>query len=380
MVDRANCSYSCIYYHSNESDGINASDIDLNKIIAGQNFIAGAYISIGAVGTLLNAFILWILTKVRLTNSRAFRLLLTNLVVADLLSAVGVILLGGKTLYIIDTTKNNSYNASYQNNMNVHSKEILRTINALCNSSYIIFFLTNFVSALTLTSLAIERYRVFIVHGTREAKHIQTSCCKITFGLFSIWIISIAASMLFLQLFELTSVVNNRCLFANHPRYCYYNNIVTMTIAILFCAIPAATMIICYCSISIYLFKHHSPKREDAAVKRFSSDKQAAILSIVITIIFIVTMTPFMAYLVSVTWTYCNADEFLIYMIVFKFDGRVRFDEAAHFLFILPPMINPLCYSFSSSRFRQAVISISKERLMSTQKSISSIKHSTSRS
>ena len=369
MATNTSKTVQCIYYGN---DGINSSTLNLPAIIAGQDVIAGIYISIGLIGVILNGMVIYTLIKNQIAQSYTSRSLLTNLALADLFSAVAVILLGAKTLYIINFSRMAITVTNSSNNKPSFSNVTIQGLNDICKSSYVIFFTTNFISILTLTALAIDRYIAMIVHHMQMINREKANRRKTQLTIIFIWVFSICSAVPFIPTFELTSSVNNRCLFAHHYLYQSYNITLTVTLSVLFCALPALILLFCYCRIAIFLYNrakdmksaqqhilksdHRSDNNQIGSLMR-SREIKLTILTVTFTVIFIITTMPFIGYLIYVSGTHCNADEVLQYLIIKKAYGWIGFDEAAHFLFILPPVLNPLCYSFGNERFRKAILS-----------------------
>ncbi|RDD38739.1 rhodopsin [Trichoplax sp. H2] len=359
------CNRNCSFY----GPYLNSKNFNKNQIVKGQDVIAYTYIGIGILGCLLNIIVLFTLLKFQLTKSNVFRMLLRNLALADFLSSIGVILVGAKTLIIIDVISNLK---SLSDSLD---EKILASLTNMCRASYVIFFITNFLSGLTITVMAVERYLVIIVRKFRGLYQNDLKPWKLYVLLAGIWATAIAGSIPYFISFEITDRVNNRCFFSIDTSMvsCIYNIILTISTTSVLCVAPSFVMVFCYFKIARYLFSHRRP---DTEVNRrrngqnFTADKQAGLISILIAIFFILSMTPFMAYLIFVSINYCNADEVIVYWINSKSYFWITAHEIAHYLFILPPIINPLCYSFSSTQFRRAINFSCKDKLKKTRMAI----------
>ncbi|EDV19333.1 uncharacterized protein TRIADDRAFT_62237 [Trichoplax adhaerens] len=349
MANSPTCNAQCVYYGN---DSLNSSQIDLTAIVAGQDVISSIYICIGVIGTLLNGLVVYILVNKKILRSRILRHLMINLAVADLCSALAVILLGTKTFYIIN------FSSSTRMNQEVNLSLFGQELNGICKSSYIIFFMTNFVSTLNLTIIAIDRYRTFVVNNMVSIRSKQVSLGKIRLLIACFWVVSIGFAFPFIETFELTPRVNNRCLFAHSYKHCTYNIVLMAIVLSLFCVLPAVIMIFCYFNIILFLRKHATGTKNllNNNKENQARDLNHTKLFVVITFAFTITVTPFMGYLIYVSWTNCNADEILQYLLTKSAYGWIAFHEVAHFLFILPPIINPLCYTFSSRSYRKAIL------------------------
>lgn len=211
-----------------------------------------------------------------------------------------------------------------------------------------------------------------IVHHMQMINRERANKVKTQLVILFIWIFSICSAIPFLETFELTSSVNNRCLFAHHYLYQNFNIVLTVILSVLFCGIPALILLFCYCRIAIFLFNRAKDKKltqqqilksENRSDNKRSGglipsrETKLTILTVAFTCIFIITTMPFIGYLIYVSGTHCNADEVLQYLIIKKAYGWIGFHEAAHFLFILPPVLNPICYSFGNKRIRKAIFS-----------------------
>lgn len=340
--------------------------IDLNKTIEGQTLIAVIYIIIGIVGFILNIIVLSILKKKSISNSNLLSSLLMNLALADLLSALAVTLLGIKTGAIILITEHiNLTNAPYHSKLYNYSLQISYSTNIICKFTYAFFFLTNFVSTLTLTCMGIERYHTLVVQKFRMKG--KTKIQKIIGLLISIWFLSITGAITLSWIVEITPRVYNRCFFANHHPcgYCYFNTISTILTTSIFGLIPACVMLYCYIHLARFLLKYRIERRQSFVNSEFKivgglshrvREKEVAYLSITVTVMFVMTVTPFIVYLFSIFITQCNGDEILHYLTL-KGSSSWIFIEAAHVLFVLQPLINPICYSFCNRSFRRSLCS-----------------------
>ncbi|EDV19332.1 uncharacterized protein TRIADDRAFT_62236 [Trichoplax adhaerens] len=381
-----NCPNECIYFDIIEKNPI----ISLNKTVEGQDLVSGIYIGIGIIGIIFNALVLVTLKKKQVSKSKIFRSLMMNLAIADLFSAAAVSLLGIKTIAIILSTKNiNLINVPYLSALFNYSLELSKGTNAVCQVSYIFFFITNFVSTLTLTCMGIERYRALIVNQMCKVSDERSETWKIRGLLASIWIVSTVGSIPFAWMVEVTPRVYNRCFFAHHHPcgYCHYNLIVTILTTCIFGLIPAVIMLYCYIHLARFLLKYGKERRasfshQDSAIIKRSApnspaaqklrEKQAAFLSIIVAFLFLLTMTPFIAYLLFISISHCNGDEILHVLNVMKSNLWIGI-EAAHMFFVLPPLLNPICYSFCNRSFRLALMSLCKKMTLENSQSSTKI-------
>lgn len=351
-------------------------NINLPAVIHGQKPISAIFIVIGIFGIILNILvILTILNKYsgkktannrqNFTHTTTFQMLLVNLAVTDLLEAVAVVILGAKTIYIINATSDNISKHHLQKTIN----DLFRSTNIICKVSYSFFFLTNFVSVLTLSSMGIERYRAIVPGAMQPIGTIGLSRWKMRFLLVGIWIISILGATLTFNIVEVTKGVYNRCLFAHYlPNGIgSFNLIYTICISTVFYCLPGMVMTYCYIHIIKELLHHtnnltNSNQSMNSINTNRNDEKQAAISLIIVTAAFFFMMTPFLIYLWVIAISHCNADEILHSLFIEGSDAWVLI-EVSHILYILPPLVNPICYSFSNYRFRQNFkISVAKTK------------------
>ncbi|RDD38744.1 Neuropeptide Y receptor type 1 [Trichoplax sp. H2] len=350
--------------------------LDLKIATAGQKPIAAIFILIGLLGIAFNISVIITLRKkplsdrVRenLSNLSSFNTLLTNLAVADLLAAIAVTLIGVKTIYIIVAAED-SYNENKKAPSNI--KDLITGSNGICKISYLFFFLTNFVSILTATSMAVGSYRGIVIGSMRRAGSTRLSRKKMALLLTVIWCTAIASSIPTYYIVEVTPAVYNRCFFTHHlPNgFSTFNLAFTIFITAIFYFTPAFVMMFCYIRIDRELKKHSQLKLQTLATTsstRFSNgaeqqkyqnsnkkaQKPAVVLSIIVAAIFLITMLPFMVYLWVIAISKCNADEILQIVLVDRSHLWILF-EVAHILYVMPPLVNPICYSFCIPSFQR---------------------------
>ncbi|RDD38745.1 Beta-2 adrenergic receptor [Trichoplax sp. H2] len=341
----------------------------------GQLAIAGIYIFIGILGLILNTVTIVIYAIKFRTKITTFHTLIMNLALSDTLCSIAIILLGAKTILIDMSSRSQPIDTL---------KAALSANNAICKFSYVIFYMTNSVSTLTITGMAVVRYMSLLARNITEYQTYNAKPRRRIFVLIIIWALAISSAIPVFRIVELTPGVKVRCFFANyHDEGCFYNLGYIISITILLCIIPMVTLLYCYIYLAKFLFRQQTERRESFSEANLNStafrtrsikERRAAILVISVTIIFISTSIPFIVYQWIISVSQCNADEILIFW-MYKSSSNWIFYEIAHLLFILPPILNPICYTCFNSNFHNACRSVLKNRRL-TRESQSSTKSS----
>lgn len=361
------CRVNCTLHDAIESYIAKNNHTNVNEaILRGQIPIAIMYIIIGSIGFILNFFVIIVHTCKRKSSftKTTFRALIINLTVADGLSSAAVIALGGKTIATINDNINGSISNGIDRNSALFNFALAKN-NIICKTSYVIFFLTSFVSTLTITGMAIMRCLYLLRENIHDIQNQMLQRKKLIIAFSIIWGSSIGFSIPIFRMVEISSGVPVRCFFASCGKEGIdYGFNYILAITLVFCAFPMLTLLICHACLARFLLRlkvnraKNLPNCANTQIRE-KLERRAAIIVNFLTLVFISTSVPFIVYQWIFSVSNCNADEMIYYWIITNSSDWI-FYEISHLLFVLPPLLNPICYSMLNEGFRTSCSSLCK--------------------
>ncbi|RDD36768.1 Pinopsin [Trichoplax sp. H2] len=296
-----------------------------------------ASLTFACVAITFNIFVIAILLRLQISGN-VLNLLIMSLAMSDLFSSISVII--GSSLSIIGSITT----------IFIYSK--WAAMNIICKLNSFLAVSTSYSATLTLTILAIERYRVicFPMNIRREYRHYFIA-------IIGIWLFSFAVSSYMVISYQSIPF---------HPYLCYMsgsnyigNNVWLIASGVTCYLLPNVITIFCYVMIVLKLCRRKLPGDSVTKQSSYTAKRRKEIISVasllIITVLSAFSNCAYHLYLI-ITLIKISDDVSILtsFYTDFKYHD-ITFLQISIFITILQSGLDPILYNFVSSKFRSSV-------------------------